>query len=137
MDSGSWPGGSIKVREIISDHTSAVAYDFRSRFGVSYLDIGRSMTYLEATHLIAILVQSSDSWLCSALADWKHPVSNEWTVLANVYDLLAQVNSKKKPKPYQRPWKTTDTSKLGSKNVQSRSDVIKRLNQMNNRKSEE
>lgn len=137
MDSGSWPGGSIKVREIISDHTSAVAYDFRSQFGVSYLEIGRSLTYLEASHLIAILIQSSDSWLCAAVAEWKYPVSNEWTVLANTYDLLAQVNSKKKPKPYQRPWKDPSSNKLGSNSKQSRSDVIRRLNQMNNRKLEE
>lgn len=136
MDSRSWPGGSIKVREIISDHPSETAYDFRSRFGVSYLEIGRSVTYLEAAHLISILVQQSDSWLCSALAKWKYPVTNEWTVLVNTYDLLAQINSKKKPKPYPRPWKSNGASKLGGTG-QPRSEVIDRLNQMNNRKLEE
>lgn len=136
MDTRSWPGGSIKVRDIISDHPSELAFDFRSFFGISYLEIGRSVTYLEAAQLISILIQKPDSWLCAAMAKWKHPVSNEWTVLVNTYDLLAQVNSKKKPKPYPRPWKSNGASTLGRAG-QSRSDVLNRLNQMNNRKLEE
>lgn len=134
MDSGRWPGGSIKVRDIIEDHGSEIAFDFRKFFGVSYLEIGRSITYKEAAQLIAILIKDPSSWICAKLVDWKHPVSEEWMVLANIYDLTALVNSRKKPKPYPRPWKNHDSTKIGKKG-QSRKSVIERLRQMNNRES--
>jgi hypothetical protein len=136
VDSGSGLGGSLKVRELIADHPAELAYDFRSRFGISYLAIGHDVTYLEAAYLISVLVQIPDSWLSAKIQNWTHPVSHEFIVAAHTYDLLATVNSKKKPKPYPMPWKPTGQVSIGKKN-QSRADVINKLNSMNDRKAKQ
>jgi hypothetical protein len=136
VDSGSGLGGSLKVRELIADHPAELAYDFRSRFGISYLAIGHDVTYLEAAYLISVLVQIPDSWLSAKIQNWTHPVSHEFIVAAHTYDLLATVNSKKKPKPYPMPWKPAGQVSIGKKN-QSRADVINKLNSMNDRKAKQ
>jgi len=136
LDARGWLGGSLKVRELITDHPAEIAYDFRSRFGISYQEIGVSLSYLEAAYLISILAKSPDSWLNAAMQKWTHPVSHEWIIGAHTWDLLATVNSKKKPKPYPTPWRPSGQSNLGKKN-QSRREVIKKLNAMNNRKAQE
>jgi hypothetical protein len=134
LDSGSRLGGSLKVRELIADHPAELAYDFRSRFGISYLAIGHEVTYLEAAYLISVLVRIPDSWLSAKIQKWTHPVSHEFIVAAHTWDLLATVNSKKKPKPYPMPWKPAGQVSIGNKN-QTRADVINKLNAMNNRKA--
>lgn len=134
LDARGWLGGSLKVRELIADHPAELAYDFRSRFGISYQEIGVSLSYLEAAYLISVLVRIPDSWLNAAIQNWNYPVTQEWIVGAHTWDLLATVNSKKKPKPYPTPWKPAGEATIGKKN-QSRRDVIKKLNAMNNRKA--
>jgi hypothetical protein len=134
LDSRGRLGGSLKVRELIADHPAELAYDFRSRFGLSYLAIGHDVTYLEAAYLISVLVRTSDSWLSSKIQNWTYPVSQEFIVAAHTWDLLATVNSKKKPKPYPMPWKPAGQASLGNKS-QDRADVIEKLNSMNTRKA--
>jgi hypothetical protein len=86
-------------------------------------------------HLVSILLQDPSSWLQAAARDWKYPVSYEWTVAANTYDLLARVNSgKKQPKPYPTPWQSKE-KKIRSKYKQSREAVISRLRKMNPREN--
>jgi hypothetical protein len=81
--------------------------------------------------LIATLLTEPDSHLTAALQEWKNPVSREWIVLTHLYDLLAAVNSKNKPKPYPTPWLDKNTSRLGkSKNISS-DEVMRRLGTMN------
>lgn len=131
MDSGRSIGGSLKLRELIEEHTSELAYDFRSKFGLSYLEIGHSVTWLEAYHLILVLMKEPDSWLQASVRKWKYPVTNEWVVAAHTYDLLAHVNSgKRKPRPYPTPWSTKE-DKIRPKHKQSRSSVIDKLKKMN------
>jgi hypothetical protein len=67
--------------------------------------------------------------------DWKFPVSADWQVAADTYDLLAIVNSKKKPKPYPRPWKSADENKIGSNKPQARAAVLSKLERMNPKES--
>lgn len=64
------------------------------------------------------------------MSEWDYPVKREWIVLTHLYDLLAAVNSKKKPKPYPTPWRADNSKKIGSKK-QDRRTVIERLRQMN------
>lgn len=130
MDSGCQRGGILKLRELIEEHPSEIAYDFRSRFGLSVLDIGNGVTWLEATYLVAILLRDPTSWLQAAVNEWEYPVSREWMVAAHSYDLLHAVNSKNKPKPYPTPWLAEGTQKLGSKH-QSRGSVLDKLERMN------
>ena len=78
-----------------------------------------------------MLMRDPSSWVQAAVNEWAYPVDRNWITLTQVYDLLAVVNSKNKPKPYPVPWPKENTSKLGSKNAQKRSDVISKLDQMN------
>lgn len=103
----------------------------RSRFGLSLNDIGDTITYLEALYIINVLERDPSSWFQAAIHEWTQPVSKEWMILANLYDLMAAVNSKKKPKQYPRPWPDDGITRLGSKKPQKRSDVIAALERMN------
>jgi hypothetical protein len=71
------------------------------------------------------------SKLQAAVHKWKIPVSQEYEVLADIFDLLAAVNSKRKPKPYPRPWPTGNKQRIGSAKTLTRSQVIERLKKMN------
>jgi hypothetical protein len=99
MDTGRSTGGIFWLRELIEEHASEIAFDFRSQFGLSYLSIGREVTWGEAIRLASRLFSLTDSHLQAAVSGWEYPVSQEWIVLSHVYDLLAAVNSKNKPKP--------------------------------------
>lgn len=131
MDSRHSTGGILKLREIIAEHTSEIAYDFRTQFNLSIFDAGDKYTWLEAVHLVAILLRDMSSWTHASVSEWEYPVSREWIVNAHVYDLLAAVNSKKKPKPYPTPWPEAGLNKIGGKIKQDRKTVIERLRQMN------
>jgi hypothetical protein len=98
------PGGSLRVLEILKDHRRALVYDLRSRFGVGYEDIGTKVPWNELVDLVAVLVRDPTSWLQTSISGWKHPISYDWTVLAAMYDLHAQVHSKRTPTPFPRPW---------------------------------
>jgi hypothetical protein len=78
-----------------------------------------------------MLLRDPSSMLHAAEVEWKFAASHEWQILADVYDLLAIVNSKKKPKPYPRPWKSADENKIGSAKPQKRDDVLDKLQRMN------
>lgn len=123
-------GGICKLLEIIEEHPVELAYDFRSKFNLSFEDIGNGVTYKEAIMLVAALLRDTSSWLQAAHAEWDHPVSREWIVLSHVYDLLAAVNSKNKPKPYPTPWPAEGVQKIG-RSKQSRLEVMAALDRMN------
>ena len=113
MDWGSKPGGILKVLEIIEDHREGFIYDFRSRFSLGLADVGTTAPWDEVVLLVTVLLRDPTSWLHTSVANWAHPISYDWPVLASMYDLHAQVNSKGKPKPFPRPWDNRS-------NVQSR-----------------
>ena len=75
-------------------------------------------------------MRDTSSWLQAAVSEWTYPVSREWIVSAQTFDLHAAVNSNKKAKPYPTPWPDATKKKLGSKN-QSRVSVIQGLERMN------
>lgn len=122
-------GGILRLLELVEAHPAEIAYDFRSRFNLSYTDIGVKVGWLEAVYLVAVLMKDPSSWLQAAVSEWEFPVSREWIVAVQTFDLHAAVNSKK-PKPYPTPWPNANTKKLGSKN-QSRNDVLTALERMN------
>lgn len=130
MDPGRKPGGIIWLREIISEHPAEAAYDFRSRFGISSEELGTKISWREAVYLAAVLVRDPSSWIQASLAGWEYPVSREWIVASHTYDLVAAVNSKKKPKPYPNPFKEKNTQKVG-KTTRTHEEVRKILAWMN------
>lgn len=107
-----------------------MAYDFRSKFHLSIEDIGGSVSLRETVLLVSVLLRDTDSWLQAAVHEWKYPVTREFEPLVNLYDLTVAINSKKKPKPYPRPWPSEGKQKIG-KPAQSRAEVLRRLEQMN------
>lgn len=64
--------------------------------------------------LVSVLLRDTSSWTQASIAEWDYPVTREWIVGAHTYDLLAAVNTKKRPKPYPAPWPDTSTKKIGS-----------------------
>jgi hypothetical protein len=74
------------------------------------------------------------SWLQSVHAGWKYPVSQEWMLIAELFDLTHQVNSKSKIKPLTRPWPDPNAQRFG-KTKQSRADILRNLDQMNKKES--
>lgn len=114
LDTGRTGGGICRLREIVSEYPAEIAYDFRHRFNLSIFDIGDTVSWPEAILLLSVLLQDTSSWTQAAMSDWKYPVSREWIVAAHTFDLLAQINSKKKPKAYPAPWPDTNVKKIGS-----------------------
>lgn len=68
-------------------------------------DIGEAMTFGEALRLVDILTRDPDSWVHAALADWEHPASREFFVLADLFDAFVRANTPKgrKVERYPRP----------------------------------
>ena len=75
--------------------------------------------------IVEMLLKDPGSWTGSAVMNWKHPISYEWAVAAATYDLLAQVNSKRKPKPFPRPWPDANTKTKGKTRTNAR-EILKR-----------
>jgi hypothetical protein len=87
--------------------------------------VGRTIRYDETVYLISMLMRDPTSWTQASVSKWSHPVSYEWTVLASTYDLLAQVNSKRKPKPYPRPWPKGNQTRKGTTRTDARELLAK------------
>lgn len=113
MDPRSPSGGIIAVLQILEDYKPAFIYDFRARFGLGLGSLGTTVPWNEVVSLVAVLLRDPTSWLQTAKSDWQHPISYEWTLAAATYDLLAQVNSKRKPKAWPRPWADPSSNRLG------------------------
>jgi len=73
---------------------------------------------LELVDLIDGLMRDPSSRLHATLAGWEFPVSREWLLLADLFDMQLATKSKRTPKPYPRP---LDKSKnrIGGKNKAS------------------
>jgi len=140
MDTRCKRGGIERLRELIDKHTIALAADFRSRYNLSIFDAGETYTYKEAIFLTAALFNDTKSLFFADYNQWEYPVSQEFLALADIFDLTYAINSKKKLKPYRRPFQikqTDDMDKIG-RTVKTKSDIEKILNRMNpNRVSKE
>lgn len=66
------------------------------------------------------------SWLQAAKNNWAHPIDYNWTINAAIYDLLATVNSKRKPKPWPRPWSENGRKKTVRKTRKDAKSILKR-----------
>ena len=113
MDTGCTYGGILAVLQILEDYKHAFTYDFRFRFGLGLDSLGTTVPWSEVVSLVSVLMSDPTSWLQTAKNDWQHPITYEWSIAAATYDLLAQVNSKKKPKPWPRPWSEPSTVRKG------------------------
>ena len=115
MDTRCPPGGILTVLEIIEDYKPAFVYEFRARFHLGLADLGTTVPWNEVVYMVAVLMSDPTSWLQASKHNWSHPIDYNWTLAAATYDLLATVNSKKKPKPWPRPWNDGTQKKTVSK----------------------
>lgn len=73
--------------------------------------------------LVQQLGSNPESRFAAASMGWERPVSHEWLVLADLYDLERAKASKRRSRPYPRP--TTKRTKLGGSNKRrSITDVL-------------
>ena len=70
--------------------------------------------------LVRLLMADPASRLQAAVAGWDHPVSREWIILANQFDLAHAAASKHRPKAMARPWPDAK-NKIGGKKLVRRS----------------
>tara|TARA_R110000868_G_scaffold172824_2_gene408823 strand:- start:2384 stop:2692 length:309 start_codon:yes stop_codon:yes gene_type:complete len=95
------------------------------------LELGDSYTYTEALYLTGILVRDTTSWVASAMQGWSYPVSREWIVMQDHYNMTLGVNTKKKQKPYPTPWEQSKGKTVGNTGERSQEEIIARLEKMN------
>lgn len=131
---GCEPGGICKLLELADAHPSEIRADFRSKFGLSWDDVGVTVSWVEAAHLVNVLLRDPESWLQAAHNGWSYPVPRVWELLAHLIDITLQINSKKgnKPKPLKRPWPDPGKKKVG-RSGQDRARVLAHLERMNPR----
>jgi hypothetical protein len=113
MDSRFNTGGILWLRELTEKHPAEITADFRSRYNLSIENAGVEYSYREATYLTFMLLKDTSSWLSAAYNKWDYPASKEYLMQLTTFDLLHTVNSKKKPKPLNRPYKTEEETKKG------------------------
>jgi len=88
--------------------------------------LGNEVPWPEVVSLVSILIADPTSWLQTAKNKWQHPITFEWTIHAATYDLLAQVNSKRKPKPWPRPWGKQDKTRIGKTNRRDARAILRK-----------
>lgn len=70
--------------------------------------------------LVRMLMADTNSRLQAAISGWDYPVSREWIVLAQSFDLAHAAASKRRPKAMSRPW-PDNKNKIGGKKLVRRS----------------
>lgn len=101
-------GGIYWLRELIDKHPAEITADFRSRYHLSIEEAGETYSYKEAVYLTYMLLRDTSTWLFSVEHKWDYPASKEYLLDMATYDLLLAANSKRKPKPLKRPYKTNE-----------------------------
>jgi hypothetical protein len=91
-----------------------------------------SVSWVEAIHLTGMLMRDSRSWLQAGVNRWAFPVSAEWQLAAQHFDVFVASQSKKKQKPLKRPWPMNET-RIGKTADRSPGEVRARLEAMNQR----
>jgi len=110
----------IWLQELVDKHEAELVYDLR-KLGINPAKVDLDELIL----IVDMLLRDPNSWTHTAVANWKHPISHEWSVLVATYDLLAQVHSKRKPKPYTRPWPDPNVKAKGKPHKDARSILKK------------
>jgi hypothetical protein len=108
VDAGDVLGGILELYGLIEKYPVELTRDFREKFHLSLSEVGKSVRFDEAYRLILTLHSDPESWLQASVAGWEHPVSRDFAVLADLYDLQHASKSKRRPKPYPRPWEGAD-----------------------------
>jgi hypothetical protein len=109
-------GGSAALLELIEEHRPELTFDFRRYFGLSLRDIGESITYGEALHLVFELRKESGSH--THMARWHLSETASLADLATIRHAEWYMNGHKKentpeielPRPWQAPDPNADVT---------------------------
>lgn len=97
-------GGIVALGDLLAQHRGAFEYDWRTRFGLPLTCVPADMGWDEALRMFKILGADPTTQIAAALSKWEHPASWEFLALADLFDVQLRSKSKRKPKPYRRPW---------------------------------
>lgn len=89
------------------------------------------MSWGEAVRLMTVLRRDPSSQFAASVEKWDRPVSPEWAMLADLFDLQHISKAKKRPDPVPRPWdkgKRHSTTKRGDAAGRTRAEVVAILN---------
>lgn len=107
------PGGIQGLHELAESYPDELVWELH-KLGIDVEDIGEAVDHVKVDRLLRVATREPSSVLFAAQHDWDYPVSREWMQTADLLDAFLQVNSgRRKPKPYPRPWKDNNTSRLG------------------------
>jgi hypothetical protein len=126
-------GGILELTGLIEDHRAALAADFRQQFGISIYEIGESVSYAEAVDLVRALSNDPQTHLFADLAGWQYPYSRTDLLLADLWDLLAKVNSADDDAPrHPRPYSDNPGTRkqLGDTGHRSEAEIKAKLRSM-------
>lgn len=71
------------------------------------------MSWAEAWRLTALLAADPSSQVGAAFAGWQYPVQRTDLTMRDLFDLQHKSKTKRKIKPYPRPWDTTKSTRMG------------------------
>lgn len=115
----------LRLLELVDQHRGAFEYDWAARFHEP-LDLDGDLPALARTwHLADQLARDPSSHVYAAINGWAYPASREALALADLFDALVAVNTRKghKPKPYPRPWDRRNRVRLGNTGQHSQHTV--------------
>lgn len=123
MGVGGWHqvGGILELGQLILSNPVEVAADFRELFHTGIWDVPPA----EAVLLVRALMRDPRSRLHAATARWDHPISREWLILADIWDLEFQKAARKGAfRPYPRPF---GKQKLGGRRRRTATEALRIL----------
>lgn len=118
-------GGIFGFLGLVAAHRGALEHDWRTRFGVSLMSVGQTMTLSEAARQVRALALDPSTHTFAAVNGWSYPVGRDALALLDLFDAYAMVHFKK-PKPLPRPWDLR-REVLGRKTSLTQDEVIAAL----------
>jgi hypothetical protein len=118
------PGGIEGLRKLAESYPDELVWELH-KLGIDIEDIGddesysrkrreRAVDHVKVDRLLRVATRDTGSVLFAATHGWDFPASREWIQQADFIDAFYAANSGgRKPKPYPRPWKDNNTSRLG------------------------
>lgn len=105
-------GGTAALLAFVDEHERALTYDFRTRIGVPLSEIGQSIPYGEAIHLIAGLRIDTGSHTFASVRGWEWVASYADLALIAHAEWYMNVHRDRKEAPdhirLPRPWPDVD-----------------------------
>lgn len=106
-------GGRAGLRRLASEHPDEFLTELH-RLGIRVHEIGTVWSFTEVDALLRVRAREPDSWLFAAVNGWRYPVSREWMMLADLYDLTGKAAAGRRwKKSYPRPWPKDGAKKFG------------------------